>query len=51
MTRNKKKQQISEPIIKMNTKPVNELRSIAKDKGLCGYVKLKKAELIALLLE
>ena len=35
----------------MNTKPVNELRSIAKDKGFCGYVKLKKAELIALLLE
>ena len=35
----------------MNTKPVNELRRIAKDKGLCGYVKLKKAELIVLLLE
>ena len=35
----------------MNTKPVNELRSIVKDKGFCGYVKLKKAELIALLLE
>ena len=35
----------------MNTKTVNELRSIAKDKGLCGYYKLKKVDLIALLLE
>ena len=35
----------------MNTKPVRELRSIAKDKGLRGYYKLKKDDLIALLLE
>ena len=38
-------------IIKMNTKTVRELRSIAKDKGLHGYYKLKKADLVALLLE
>ena len=36
---------------KMNTKTVRELRSIAKDKGLHGYYKLKKADLVALLLE
>ena len=35
----------------MNTKTVRELRSIAKDKGHRGYYKLKKADLIALLLE
>ena len=35
----------------MNTKTVRELRSIAKDKGLHGYYELKKADLIALLLE
>ena len=38
-------------IIKMNTKTVRELRSIAKDKGLRGYYKLKKDDLVALLLE
>ena len=38
-------------IIKMNTKEIFELRSIAKDKGLCGFHKLKKADLLALLLE
>ena len=38
-------------IIKMNTKTVRELRSIAKDKSLCGFYKLKKADLLALLLE
>ena len=38
-------------IIKMNTKEIFELRSIAKDKGLCGFYKLKKADLLALLLE
>ena len=42
---------LKKPAIKMNTKTVNEFRSIAKDKGLCGYYKLKKADLIALLLE
>ena len=35
----------------MNSKTVRELRSIAKDKGLHGYYKLKKADLVALLLE
>ena len=40
-----------ENIRKMNTKTVWELRSIAKDKGLHGYYKLKKADLVALLLE
>ena len=39
------------PIIKMNTKTVHELRSITKDKCLRGYYKLKKADLVALLLE
>ena len=38
-------------MIKMNTKTVRELRSIAKDKGLRGFYKLKKADLFALLLE
>ena len=37
--------------IKMNTKTVRELRSIAKDKGLRGYYKHKKDDLVALLLE
>ena len=35
----------------MNTKTVRELRSIAMDKGLHGYYKLKEADLLALLLE
>ena len=35
----------------MNTKTVRELRSIAKNKSLRGYYKLKKDDLIALLLE
>ena len=35
----------------MNTKTVHELRSIAKDKGLRGYYKFKKDDLVALLLE
>ena len=38
-------------IIKMNTKTIRELRSIAKDKDLHGFYKLKKADLLALLLE
>ena len=37
--------------IKMNTKTIRELRSIAKDKGLHGFCKLKKTDLLALLLE
>ena len=35
----------------MNTKTVRELRSIALHKGLRGYYKLMKADLVALLLE
>ena len=35
----------------MNAKTVRELRSIAKDKGLHGYYKLMKADVVALLLE
>ena len=35
----------------MNTKSLRELRSIAKDKGLRGFYKLKKDDLLALLLE
>ena len=35
----------------MNTKTVRELRSIAKDKDLRSYYRLKKADLIALLLK
>ena len=50
MTRNKKNQ-MPERIIKMDTKTINELRSFARDKGLRGYYKLKKADLIVLLLE
>ena len=38
-------------IIKMNTKKIHELRSIATDKGLHGFCKLKKTDLLALLLE
>ena len=37
-------------IIKMN-KTVRKLRSITNDKGLYGYYKIKKADLVALLLE
>ena len=35
----------------MNTKTLRELRSIAKDEGLHGFYKLKKDDLLALLLE
>ena len=35
----------------MNTKSVIEMRSFAKDKDIRGYYKLKKADLVALLLE
>ena len=50
MTRNFEKK-FPGNIIKMNTKTVRELRSIAKDKGLRGFYKIKKADLLALLLE
>ena len=35
----------------MTTKTVRELKSIVKDKGRRGYYKVKKADLVALLLE
>ena len=35
----------------MNTKTVPELKSIAKNKGLHDFYKLKKADLLVLLLE
>ena len=35
----------------MNTKKIRKLGSIAKDKGLRSFYKLKKADLLALLLE
>ena len=51
MTKKFEKKFSGKHIIKMNTKTVRELKSIAKDKGLHGYYKLKKADLVALLLE
>jgi len=36
-------------IIKMNNQTIKELRAIAKERGLRGYYKLKKAELVSLL--
>ena len=50
MTRNFEKI-LRKPIIKMNTKTVRELRTIAEDKGIRGYYNLEKVELVALLLE
>ena len=50
MTRNFEKNFLRN-IIKMNPKTVRDLRSIAKDKGLRGFYKLKKDDLVALLLE
>ena len=51
MTRNFEKKLSRKHIIKMNSKTVRELRNIAKDKGLPGYYRLRKADLLALLLE
>ena len=52
MTRNFEKNFPGKHLIKeMNGKAIHKLRSIAKDKGLHGYYKLKKADLVALLLE
>ena len=39
----------SSSVIKMNNQTVRELRAIAKERGLYGYYKLRKAELISLL--
>ena len=35
----------------MNTKTVREQRNIGRDKGFCGYYRLKKDDLVALLLK
>ena len=51
MTRNFEKKFPGKRIIKANTKTVRELRSIGKDKDLRDYYKLKKADLVAVLLE
>ena len=51
MTKNFEKNFPGKHIIKMNSKAVRELRSIAKDKGSHAFYKLKKADLVALLLE
>ena len=39
----------SSSIIKMNNQTIRELRAIAKERGLRGYYKLRKAELVSLL--
>ena len=39
----------SSPVIKMSNQTIRELRAIAKERGLRGYFKLRKAELISLL--
>ena len=51
MTKNFSKSFSGKHIIKMNTKTVRELKSIAKDKDIHGFQKLKKADLLALILE
>ena len=51
MTKKFEKYLSGKHVIKMNTKTIRELKSIAKYKGLRGFYKLKKAELLALLLE
>ena len=52
MTKEFEKNFSGKDIIKINTKAIGELRSIAKDKGLHDYYKLlKKDDLVALLLE
>ena len=49
MTRNFEK--ISQDTIKMNSKTIGKLRSIARDKSLRGYHRLTKANLVASLFE
>ena len=39
----------SSSVIKMNNQTIRELRAIAKERGLRGYYKLRKAELVSLL--
>ena len=51
MNRNFEKKFFKKSMIKMNSKTIRELRSIVKDKGFRAYYNLKKADLVALLLE
>ena len=51
MTRNFEKHFPGKRKINMHSKTIPKLRSIAKDKGVRGYYKLKKADVIALVLE
>ena len=46
-----KKLPMSKSIIKMNTMKVTELRALAKERGLKGYSRLRKADLVHLLEE
>ena len=39
----------SSSVIKMNNQTIRELRAIAKERGLRGYYKLRKAELVSIL--
>ena len=39
----------SSSVIKMNNQTIRELRAIAKERGLRGYYKIRKAELVSLL--
>ena len=47
MTKNFEKFFPGKHIIKMNSNTVRKLRSIAENKGLHGYYKLRKANLVA----
>ena len=51
MTKQFEKNFSGKHIINMNTKTIRKLRSTAKDKGLRGFYKLKKADLLALLFD
>ena len=51
ITRNFEKKVSGKRLINMDTETKHDLRSIVKDKDLHGYYKLKKADLVALLLE
>ena len=51
MNRNFEKKFFKKSMIKMNSKTIRELRSIVKDKGFRVYYNLKRADLVALLLE
>ena len=51
MTKQFEKKFSGKHVTNMNTKTIRELRSTAKDKSLCGFYKLKKADLLALLFD